>query len=195
MALGIPTQFQYDKYVNLDASHLRAFLLDDSVGNFRWRGDSSDRIHGGARRTYLKSAHFVDRLLFSGNSKFHRIMSVCFQAADKLMSEIVETPWQGNRAVINKMPPGQDLSEHIDPVHFANGVVVIGIGEAGFIYKHGDHEVKLYNPGQSLMFVPPAVAHRVENGEEERISIVIAHDTQLAMGRTATGQYLRNLVS
>ncbi len=193
MTLYVPTQFPYQEYVRVGGERLQSFLLEDSKNNYRWRKDSDDRIHGGARRTYLPFAHNpVDRLFFGGTSSFRKMINLCIGAANSLMSEITDEAWNGNRVIINKMPPDETLAEHIDPTHFQDGAVVVGVGEAHFLYRCGDQVQTLEDPIESLMYVPPNVPHWVENCGSERISIVVAHDTQLASGKSAIGQFVFN---
>lgn len=196
MAVEIPTSFDYRQYVDMPGEQIRGTLLADSVRNPRWRGDSSDRLHGGARRTYLpNSRHLLDRLLFAGGTEdFRRVMSVCTIAANRLMSNIGVSPWQVNRIVINKMPPSGKLAEHPDPDHFEGGVVVVGAGEASLHYRVGEDEAVIDDPFENLVFIPPGVPHWVTNADQERVSVVAINDAQLRAGVSAIHQKISNVI-
>lgn len=196
MAAEAPTQHAYHDYLDLSAGHLKHVLLRDAWNPLRWRGDASDRIHGGARRTYLPYPNTrLDALLFSGNEEFRLVMDTCLDAANRLMGELFEDgSWVGNRVVMNRMPPHRSLSSHDDPTHFKDGVVVISAGPARLMYEAIDGSEQVLEDGlESLVHIPAGVPHRVENGKLDRISIVVTHDTQLAAGRSAVGQYFGNL--
>ena len=193
MALKVPTSYAYSSYVGIPGEQLRQTLLEDSLWNPRWRGDSSDRLHGGARRTYLPNpVTLLDAILFGGAHEFKKVMAVCIDAANALMRHVADEPWEANRVVINKMPPHGTLHEHVDPAHFEGGVVVIGVGEAELFYRTGVGVLCVNDPHENLVHIPPGVPHWVENGAEERVSVVVAHDVQIAAGMSAVRQKLAN---
>ncbi len=184
MRTNRPTQFAYGNYVGIDGEQLRGVLQETSI---RWR-----KHEDGSRRTYIPSARFYERPLFGGSRDFRQAMNSCITAANLLMAELLEdTRWSGNRVVINAMSKQHGLPLHTDPLHFMDGAVVIGLGRANFYYIEDGQERRIDTLNHSLMFIPQGIPHKVESSTGDRFSVVIAYDTQLAAGQTATGQFMQ----
>lgn len=159
---------------------------------FRWRKDGEEGIHGGKRRTFLLPPRsLIDWPVFGGSGRYASVMQECADAANQAAAHIGLEEWRVNRIITNFMGPNTTIEPHVDPTHFRDGVIVFGIGEAVLKLDSGE----LANPHESITFIPAGQRHSVQNGPEERISIVTAHDTQIAAGKTATGQFLHGLLS
>lgn len=188
-----PKQGRFTDYIPEGSDQIVSAVYKSANSRFsrlRWRKDRDEGIHGGRRRTYIPHPRrFIDYPVFGGVGGYVETMLVIASAANKVSADLGLGDWRANRLITNFLQPNETITPHTDPEHFRDGVIVFGIGEA--VLKFGDFD-DIHNPHESITFIPHGVEHSVQNGDETRISIVAAHDTQLADGQTATGQFLNN---
>jgi uncharacterized RmlC-like cupin family protein len=193
--LETPQLFSYKDYgLDISAGQLRHVLQRDMRNRLHWRHDHHGRIEDGARRTFLPApSSKFDAILFGGSEEFKAATRLCIAAANLVMGDIVpNSSWEGNRVVMNHTPAGAKVRSQEDPRHFETGVVSIGAGPATVRYFGSDGEQTIRTGLESIMYIPAGVEHEVENGTQDRLSVVVVHDTQLAAGKTAVRQFVQS---